>query len=240
MCFGTAISQDDTAALPEYSDEGADSCFACHDDQLTLAIFRTPHAVPSDPRGPFGHGQLQCESCHGPSGDHSGRVRRGQERPPSIDFGMHAATPVAEQNGMCLTCHEADQGLAWHASGHDTDEVSCADCHTSHAARDPVMATATQPGVCFDCHQRERSQAMKAYAHPFRQGEWTAAAAIPATASRRPGCLPARRQTPAALTAMPKNAALICGNTPRSRKTAAAATIRMARTIPAWFRCADR
>lgn len=166
-----AIAQDETGQAASYSDEGADECFACHDDQLTLAIFRTPHAVPGDPRSPFGHGQLQCESCHGPSGNHAGRVRRGQERPPSIGFGADADAPVATQNAQCLDCHEADQGLAWHASGHDTDEVACADCHTSHAARDPVLFTATQPEVCFDCHRQQRSQAMKPFSHPFRQGE---------------------------------------------------------------------
>lgn len=165
------VSSQSSDEAPEYSREGADSCFACHDDQVTLAVFRTKHAVPSDPRGPFGHGQLQCESCHGPSGDHAGRVRRGQERPPTVDFGSDARTPVSVQNGLCMNCHEADAGLAWHVSGHDNGEVACADCHTSHARRDPVLAKATQPEVCFDCHQQQRSQAMKPYSHPFRQGQ---------------------------------------------------------------------
>jgi DmsE family decaheme c-type cytochrome len=162
-------SAEDDAAV--YSRQGADSCFACHDDQQTLALFRTKHAAPGDPQSPFGHGQLQCESCHGPSGDHAGRVRRNQVRPPTIDFGSDAATPVPVQNQQCLNCHAGDEGLAWHASGHDNDEVACADCHVSHAARDPVMFTATQPEVCFGCHQYERSQAMKPYSHPFRQGK---------------------------------------------------------------------
>ena len=165
-----ALSQSDAEA-PEYSREGADSCFACHDDQVTLAIFRTRHAVPSDPNGPFGHGQLQCEACHGPSGDHAGRVRRGQERPPAIGFGSDSATPVAKQNALCMDCHQADTGTAWHASGHDLEAVACADCHQSHSARDPVMFTASQPEVCFDCHREQRSQALKAYSHPFREGK---------------------------------------------------------------------
>lgn len=154
-----------------YSREGADTCFACHDDQQTLAIFRTKHAVPTDSQGPFGHGQLQCEACHGPSGEHAARVRRGEERPPSINFGADSATAVPVQNELCMNCHAGDEGIAWHASGHDSDEVGCADCHTSHAMRDPVMTTATQPEVCFDCHQYERSQAMKPYTHPFREGK---------------------------------------------------------------------
>jgi DmsE family decaheme c-type cytochrome len=154
-----------------YSREGADSCFACHDDQKTLAIFRTPHAVPSDPRSPFGHGQLQCESCHGPSGAHAARVRRGEERPPTINFGSDQATPVAVQNAQCLGCHQADAGLGWHGNGHDDNGVSCADCHTSHAAKDAVLQTSTQAEVCFDCHRQQRSQSLKPYAHPVRQGK---------------------------------------------------------------------
>jgi DmsE family decaheme c-type cytochrome len=165
------VSSQDTDDGPEYSREGADSCFACHDDQVTLAVFRTKHAVPTDPNSPFGHGQLQCEACHGPSGDHAGRVRRGQERPPSVIFGSGSTTPVETQNGLCLGCHEADTGTAWHAGAHDTDAISCADCHTSHAARDPVMVTSLQPEVCYDCHQQQRTQAMKAFSHPFRQGQ---------------------------------------------------------------------
>ena len=79
-----------------YSREGADTCLSCHDDEVTLALFRGAHAVPTDPNGPFGHGQLQCEACHGPGGDHAGRVRRGQERPSiTVRFGPGSPTPVA-------------------------------------------------------------------------------------------------------------------------------------------------
>ena len=69
-----AAGQDEA---PDYSREGADSCLACHENEAVLALFRGVHANPSDPRGPFGHGQLQCEACHGASGSHAGRVRRG-------------------------------------------------------------------------------------------------------------------------------------------------------------------
>ena len=97
-----AAGQDEA---PDYSREGADSCLACHENEAVLALFRCVHANPSDPRGPFGHGQLQCEACHGASGSHAGRVRRGQERPaPLIAFGVNNS--VDEMNGACLGCHE--------------------------------------------------------------------------------------------------------------------------------------
>lgn len=153
----------------EYSRKGADSCFACHDDQLSLAIFRSKHAVPTDSRSPFGHGQLQCESCHGPGGAHAARVRRGAERPPSVSFGSDAATPVDVQNRYCTNCHQNDLGFAWHGGAHDDNSVACADCHTSHAESDPVLTASTQADVCFDCHAQQRVQSMKPYAHPVRQ-----------------------------------------------------------------------
>jgi DmsE family decaheme c-type cytochrome len=166
-----AQAPDEEASDVSYSRKGADTCIACHDDEKTLAIFRTRHGVASDSRSPFGHGQLQCESCHGPGGAHAPRVRRGQERPPVIEFGPNDATPVATQNSMCLGCHEADVGFGWHAGPHNNDEIACADCHVSHAPRDAVLETATQPEVCFDCHQLQRSETLKAFSHPFFEGK---------------------------------------------------------------------
>lgn len=164
----TAVAQEGDA---EYSRKGADTCLSCHEDDLTLAVFRTRHAIPSDADGPFGHGQLQCEACHGPGDAHSGRVRRGQERPPSISFRRDDPTPIEVQNGMCLECHSEDTGFGWHAGAHPVDEVSCASCHTSHAAEDPVLFAATQPEVCIDCHTETRTEIRKAFAHPLAEGK---------------------------------------------------------------------
>jgi DmsE family decaheme c-type cytochrome len=166
----TGIAQTETANA-EYSRRGADTCIACHGDAAVMALFRTRHGVPSDPRAPFGAGQLQCEACHGPGGAHAGRVRRGEERPPVIRFGTGTEAAIDVQNGMCLDCHAGNPGFAWHGSEHDVSEVACADCHQVHSAHDPVRVTATQPEVCFDCHQKQRSQAMKPYAHPFDEGK---------------------------------------------------------------------
>ena len=163
------MAQDDEEA--SYSRRGADSCLACHDDQASLAVFRTSHAIPTDSRGPFGPGQLQCEACHGPSGEHAGRVRRGQERPAPALFAVNSSATVAQENAVCLGCHENEAGAAWHSGEHEAHDVGCADCHTSHAAHDPVLATATQPAVCYDCHQLTRSAFLKPYAHPVDEGK---------------------------------------------------------------------
>lgn len=169
--IGSSQSTDDETTVPEYSRKGADSCLACHDDQNVLSLFESKHAVPGDAHSPFGHGQLQCEACHGPGGDHAGRVRRGKERPTIPAFGSTSTLSVAEQNGYCVDCHDKDLGFAWHASGHDVNTVSCAGCHDSHVDNDPVLTASTEAEVCFDCHQQQRTQSMKPYAHPIRQNE---------------------------------------------------------------------
>ena len=94
-----AVTDADGQEGPDYSREGADTCLSRHEDDSTLSIFRTKHAVPSDARSPFGHGQLQCEACHGPGGDHAGRVRRGQERPAIPFFHFGSTTTVAGATG---------------------------------------------------------------------------------------------------------------------------------------------
>ena len=159
------------AAAPTYSKKGADTCFGCHDDEVTLAVFHGKHGQPADPRSPFGKGQLQCEACHGPAGDHTKRVKKGETRPPVIRFSRDSAAPVSVQNGMCLACHEKSAASAWHSGPHAANDVSCASCHDSHARKDPVLATSTQADVCFTCHVAERGQFLKMFAHPVRQGQ---------------------------------------------------------------------
>ena len=166
------LAADDRTEAPEYTRKGADTCLACHEDEITLAVFRTRHAIPTDARGPFGHGQLQCEACHGPGGEHSGRVRRGQEQPPlTIDFDARSSGAIEAQNRMCMSCHESDVGIGWHSGAHSGDEVACADCHQSHASADAVLQTATQPDVCAGCHQLQRNETRRAFAHPLFEGK---------------------------------------------------------------------
>ncbi len=171
LAWAAAADEGGVAADAPYSRKGADTCFRCHDDAVSLGVFHTAHAVPTDARGPFGPGQLQCEACHGPGGDHARRVRRGEERPAVVGFGSDASTPVATQNAMCLACHADDTGAGWHVGAHDAGQVACADCHTSHKPQDAVLRTATQPEVCFDCHREQRLASLKPFAHPVRDGK---------------------------------------------------------------------
>jgi DmsE family decaheme c-type cytochrome len=150
----------------EYSRGGADTCLNCHDGETIPLVFMGKHGNASDANSPMGG--LQCEACHGPLGDHRKRPKKGEERVPMIRFGKDSGTPVAEQNGMCLGCHDSHIGGTWDGSPHDSQEISCADCHQSHAARDPMTVPEQQPERCFECHRTERAASFKPYAHPIR------------------------------------------------------------------------
>ncbi len=131
-CLPLALFAADAAAAAEYSKKGADTCLTCHDSEVVLAVFHGKHGNPADARSPFGKGQLQCEACHGPGGDHTKRVKRGETRPPMIRFTTDSAAPVSVQNGMCLNCHEKAMQSSWHAGPHAAAIVSCAACLDLH------------------------------------------------------------------------------------------------------------
>lgn len=155
----------------EYSRSGADTCLACHGrDQEVLAIFYTKHGQRNDPRTPFGDGGLQCEACHGPGGDHTGRVKRGDPRPTMPYWGHASTASNAEHNQQCLGCHESHVGLDWAGSAHNFEDLNCADCHNPHSRRDPVLQAQTQSEVCFDCHKTQQADASKPSSHPIRFG----------------------------------------------------------------------
>jgi DmsE family decaheme c-type cytochrome len=147
----------------EYSERGTAQCLECHD---TVAILNTPHAQMGDSRTPFA--TQGCETCHGPN--------RAHTEDPSVDtvavrFGPGKGTPAAEQNKICLGCHEGGLRMNWVASQHYSGDVTCATCHNVHAMKDKVLVKATQPEVCFTCHFDQRAQSRKLSRHPIKEGK---------------------------------------------------------------------
>ncbi len=160
--------------LPGYSTAGADTCLRCHDDESdypVLSVFETPHGATADPAAPFAN--AQCESCHGPGGDHTGRIRPGDERPPMLAFGENSIWPKARESEVCASCHQDVARVHWQGSQHQRYDVGCTDCHTVHARRDPVTVSTLQSQTCFECHTRERAQSLQPSTHPVRQGQMT-------------------------------------------------------------------
>lgn len=172
---GFAAAQDEDEedeGPPSHTRQGADTCLKCHEDTAefpVLSIFDTPHAVTADERTPFAN--AQCETCHGPGGEHGKRLRFGQERPPIPGFGDSSLWSVERENAVCQGCHRVQGHRFWQGSAHQRREVGCADCHRVHARHDPMTVTREQPGICLDCHVEQRAQVHRAYGHAIRQGQ---------------------------------------------------------------------
>lgn len=156
----------------DFTRKGADSCLKCHDEESefpVLSLFKTPHASRVDPASPFA--SAQCESCHGAGKDHERAQKKNSNDSPLLSFGRHALTPAAEQNKVCMDCHEDHSRQGWFGSMHEEEEVACASCHQIHTERDPVFDPETQQQTCFSCHPRARAETYLASSHPLRFGQ---------------------------------------------------------------------
>ena len=163
--LGSAQAQP-PAAGPGMAKSGEQICLTCHGtDPKVTAILKSPMAVKGDPRTPFAQGG--CQSCHGPSADHiAGKVLH-----PDIVFKGPNASPVAERNQVCLTCHQSGLRMNWQGSAHARDDIACTNCHTAHSEKDPVLVKQTQPAICFTCHAEQRAESFRFSHHPIREGK---------------------------------------------------------------------
>jgi len=161
---------EDTQSNPsQYSKKGADTCLKCHDednDYPVLPIFKTKHGERNDSRSPMA--RLQCETCHGPVGEHKKAVKRGEKKAPIRAFGSKAWTPVVEQNAVCLDCHNDTPRNNWFGGVHESELISCADCHQIHARRDPMLKAKTQNEKCTSCHLKQKAEFNRSSSHPVR------------------------------------------------------------------------
>lgn len=173
----------------QYSDEGADTCLGCHDEDegkyKAKALFKTKHAHRGDKRSPFGAGGLQCESCHGPGALHA----RNKKGAAIGSFKADSKYSLEERNQICLSCHQNSTRTAWHASTHERADLACTDCHKIHEEHDPVLKKATEPQVCTTCHKAQKADFLKTSAHPVNQGKMGCSDCHSAHGSASPGML---------------------------------------------------
>ncbi len=77
-----------------------------------------------------------------------------------------------ESSATCIACHKSDNKRShWDGSTHQTRDVTCASCHSVHAAKDKVLAKLTQPEVCFTCHKSQRAELNRPSRHPILEGK---------------------------------------------------------------------
>jgi DmsE family decaheme c-type cytochrome len=167
-----------------YTEAGADTCLSCHNGEAMLSIFRTAHGQQADPEAPMA--SLQCESCHGPGGEHADKRRKTGSHPQVTAFGAEADTEVRDQDAVCMGCHQGDVHLAWEGSVHERNETGCSGCHNVHSAVDPITVRATQNQVCMDCHTQQQADARKPSSHPLDPNQPLRPAAMTCTDCHNP------------------------------------------------------
>ena len=144
-----------------YSKKGADECLQCHKkDDNVMKIFSTPHGDASNSKSPMG--KLQCESCHGPKGNHDGEAGNDV----MIAFGEKANVSAELQDSVCMSCHDDKTRSEWSGSMHNQEEVACSNCHNIHAESDPVLSKSTETEVCTSCHTNRTMDTYKRSSHP--------------------------------------------------------------------------
>jgi DmsE family decaheme c-type cytochrome len=187
-----AAAQGDATAQPrpdQYSNKGADTCLACHDDESATysakALFKTKHAHRGDRRSPFGAGGLQCEACHGPGALHA----RNKKASAINTFKTDSTVPLAERNQVCLGCHQGTTRTAWHAGAHERGQVACTDCHKVHRDHDPMLVKASETQTCLSCHRQQRADLHKTSSHPLLQGKMSCSDCHNAHGSATPAML---------------------------------------------------
>jgi DmsE family decaheme c-type cytochrome len=157
------------AAMPTTIAQGGEQvCLTCHgSDPKVTSILHTPMGLKGDRRTPMG--QLGCQSCHGPSTDHiTGKVLH-----PDIVFKGPNASPVAERNQICLDCHQSGLRMNWQGSQHQSNDIACTNCHSTHSRKDPVLEKTTQAQICFTCHKQQQAQSYRFSHHPINEGKVT-------------------------------------------------------------------
>ncbi len=164
---GTATAAEKAKAADLFL-KGDAQCTQCHDEgdgPKILLMGKTKHGTVADGRTP------SCTNCHGESKSHMSGDANNRPK-PDVTFSRKGGTPADVQSGQCLNCHKGDSNRShWAGSTHDARDVSCANCHTLHAAKDKVLAKATQPEVCFACHKEQRAQVNRPSHHPVMEGK---------------------------------------------------------------------
>jgi len=145
--------------------EDQGTCLECHGSGKVSAVLNTAHFVATDPYAPAS--KSACESCHGPSREHTEFPREIA----NFHFGQDSKNTTEEQNGQCLNCHENQNRTGWHASEHEANDVGCASCHQIHVSQDKVLHESTQAEVCYSCHLEKKSGQLMRSRHPIREGK---------------------------------------------------------------------
>jgi DmsE family decaheme c-type cytochrome len=161
------------AADDEATFVGSQVCLGCHTTQAAAFNQTTMGRIFRNPRTAQEKGG--CETCHGAGSSH---VKAGGGRGVGgiISFRKNdASRTVADNNAICLSCHDKGDRNYWQGSVHEARDVACTDCHTV-MARVSVrgqLKTEREVDTCYQCHKDRRVQAQRSSHMPLREGKLT-------------------------------------------------------------------
>lgn len=142
---------------------GSDGCSGCHDEIATK--FKANAHVRLDKQNRFSKtGNLACESCHGPGGEHA---ESGGDKTKIFGF---AAGLRQRTNENCLSCHVNSETKRGRLLGsHDRAALSCTDCHSVHkpVARGLLAKDSTEQ--CSGCHTAVRASFNRPFRHKLQE-----------------------------------------------------------------------
>ena len=157
-----------TAPVVEATYVGAKVCLGCHTSQAATFAETLMGRIGKNQKGKF-----ECENCHGPGSAHA-QAGGGRGVGGIISFRKDdlSRTP-AENNAICLTCHERGDRTYWSGSAHEARGLACTDCHTimRKVSVKFNLKTAFEPDTCFQCHKDRRAQMYRSAHMPVREGK---------------------------------------------------------------------
>jgi DmsE family decaheme c-type cytochrome len=148
---------------------GEKACLECHEHADTHYSHQIhAKAFRGNPRTPQ-QGEV-CEACHGPGSLH---VKETWDKRLIIGFTRGWETPIAIQNGQCLSCHQGGQRLHWVGSMHDKNKIACSDCHNpmAKASLTSSLRADTISETCYNCHPKQRADFKKRGHMPLAEGK---------------------------------------------------------------------
>jgi DmsE family decaheme c-type cytochrome len=149
---------------------GSQVCLGCHSAQAAVFAQTLMGKI-----GRVKKGSMECENCHGPGSLHV-KAGGGRNVGGIISFRPEDTTrTAAENNALCLGCHDKGDHVLWAGSAHESRGLACTNCHTvmKNVSRKHQLKTAFEPDTCFQCHKNKRAEMWRTAHMPVREGKIT-------------------------------------------------------------------
>jgi DmsE family decaheme c-type cytochrome len=164
------------SAAEENGIVGDPACLECHEalhEGFTQAYAKTIHSKVLNEHNALAPFMRDgCEACHGPGGAH---VEQGGGKGVGglRTFANNDPAEIAEDNRVCLTCHEGGKQMHWRGSQHASRDIGCTSCHTLMTQKSPrnLMSASTEMNTCGSCHLAQRARQFRNSHMPVREGK---------------------------------------------------------------------